>query len=92
MLANVMPNIHNVIYWRRSFFKRNLFLLQKIWRIFSENFLKINMASNKPIGDSSHKRVAKGRSQSENARARLLTKRNTKDGEFMNVKNYWRKI
>jgi len=44
------------------------------------------MASNKPLGDNSRKGAVKGRSQSENSRTGLMTKRDTKDGKFMDVK------
>ena len=47
---------------------------------------KTIMASNKPIGDNSRKGAVKGRSQSENSRTDLMTKRNAKGGEFMDVK------
>jgi len=50
---------------------------------FSKKFI---MASNKPLGDNSRKGAVKGRSQSENSRTGLMTKRNTKDGKFMDVK------
>jgi len=44
------------------------------------------MASNKPIGDNARKGAVKGRSQSENPKTNLMTKRNTKDGKFMDIK------
>jgi hypothetical protein len=54
---------------------------------FLNVFLKKNiMASNKPTGDNSRKGAVKGRSQSQNTKTDLMTKRNTKDGEFMDVK------
>ena len=43
------------------------------------------MASNKPTGDNSRKGAVKGR-QSQNRKTDLMTKRNTKNGEFMDVK------
>jgi hypothetical protein len=44
------------------------------------------MASNKPTGDNSRKGAVKQRSQAENPKTDLMTKRNTKTGEFMDVK------
>lgn len=44
------------------------------------------MASNKPTGDNSRKGAVKQRSQSQNPKTGLMTKRNTGDGEFMDVK------
>lgn len=44
------------------------------------------MASNKPTGDNSRKGAVKQRSQSENSKTSLMTKRNTEDGKFMDVK------
>ncbi len=44
------------------------------------------MASNKPIGDNSRKGAVKSRSQSKNPKTDLMTKRDTEDGKFMDVK------
>ena len=44
------------------------------------------MASNKPTGDSSRKGAVKKRSQSENPRTTLMTKRDKESGEFMDIK------
>ena len=44
------------------------------------------MASNKPVGDNSRKGAVKKRSQSENPRTGLMTKRDKETGEFTDVK------
>ena len=44
------------------------------------------MASNKPTGDNSRKGAVKKRSQGENPRTSLMTKRDKESGEFMDVK------
>ena len=44
------------------------------------------MASNKPTGDNSRKGAVKKRSQVENTKTGLMTKRNKEDGQFMDVK------
>jgi len=44
------------------------------------------MASNKPTGDNSRKGAVKQRSQVQNPQTDLMTKRDTKTGEFMAVK------
>ena len=44
------------------------------------------MASNKPVGDNSRKGAVKKRSQSENPKTTLMTKRDKESGEFMDVK------
>ena len=44
------------------------------------------MASNKPVGDNSRKGAVKKRSQKENPRTSLMTKRDKETGEFMDVK------
>lgn len=50
-------------------------------------FLKpIIMASNKPTGDHARKGAVRKRSQSENTKTGLMTKRDKETGEFMDVK------
>ena len=44
------------------------------------------MASNKPTGDNSRKGAVRKRSQSENPKTGLLSKRNKESGEYMDVK------
>lgn len=44
------------------------------------------MASNKPIGDHSRKGAVKSRSQLLHSNDKLFIKRNTKTGQFMDVK------
>ena len=44
------------------------------------------MASNKPVGDNSRKGAVKKRSQSENTKTFLMTKRDRESGEFMDIK------
>ncbi len=44
------------------------------------------MASNKPAGDNSRKGAVKQRSQVENTKTGLMTKREKSSGEFMDVK------
>lgn len=44
------------------------------------------MASNKPAGDNSRKGAVRKRSQSENDKTGLMTKRNKENGQFMDVK------
>ena len=44
------------------------------------------MASNKPTGDNARKGAVKERSQVENSKTGLMTKRDKKDGQFMDVK------
>jgi hypothetical protein len=45
------------------------------------------MASNKPNGDNSRKGAVRKRSQVENSRTGLNTKRDKNTGEFMDVKS-----
>lgn len=44
------------------------------------------MASNKPTGDNSRKGAVRKRSQSENPKTGLITKRSKENGEYMDVK------
>lgn len=44
------------------------------------------MATNNPTGDNSRKGAVKKRSQGENPKTKLMTKRDTEDGKFMDVK------
>jgi len=44
------------------------------------------MASNKPTGDNARKGAVRKRSQVENSRTGLTTKRNKENGEFMDTK------
>ena len=44
------------------------------------------MAKNKPIGDNSRKGAVKDRSQVQNPKTGLWTKRNADTGKFMDVK------
>ena len=44
------------------------------------------MASNKPVGDNSRKGAVKKRSQVENPKTALMTKRDKGTGEFMDIK------
>jgi hypothetical protein len=44
------------------------------------------MASNKPTGDNARKGAVRKRSQSENSKTGLMTKRNKETGEYMDVK------
>ncbi len=44
------------------------------------------MAINKPTGDDARKGAVKNRSQTENPKTDLMTKRNTETGQFMDVK------
>lgn len=44
------------------------------------------MATNKPYGDNARKGAVKDRSQLQNPRTGLWTKRNTENGQFMDVK------
>lgn len=44
------------------------------------------MASNKPAGDNSRKGAVHKRTDSENPKTGLMTKRNKQSGEFMDVK------
>lgn len=44
------------------------------------------MASNKPTRDNSRKGAVKNRSQTENTKTGLMTKRNKEDGKFLDVK------
>lgn len=44
------------------------------------------MATNKPIGDNSRVGAVKGRSQVLNPKNGLYVKRNTENGQFMDVK------
>ena len=44
------------------------------------------MATNNPTGDNSRKGAVKKRSQGENPKTNLMTKRNTEDGKYMDVK------
>ncbi len=45
------------------------------------------MASNKPVGDNSRKGAVKKRSQLKNPITETMTKRDKKNGEFMDVKS-----
>ena len=45
------------------------------------------MASNKPTGDNSRKGAVRKRTQVENTRTGLSTKRDKNNGEFMDVKS-----
>jgi hypothetical protein len=44
------------------------------------------MASNKPSGDNARKGAVRKRSQSENPKTGMMTKRNKVSGEYMDVK------
>ncbi len=44
------------------------------------------MATNNPTGDNARKGAVKKRSQGENSKTSLMTKRNAEDGKFMDVK------
>jgi hypothetical protein len=44
------------------------------------------MASNQPTGDNSRKGAVRKRSQSENSKTGLMTKRNRENGEYMDIK------
>ena len=44
------------------------------------------MATNKPTGNNARKGAVKGRSQFKNPTTGLWTKRNTSNGQFMDVK------
>ena len=44
------------------------------------------MATNKPTGDNSRKGAVKNRSQVQNPKTGLWTKRNADNGQFMDVK------
>lgn len=44
------------------------------------------MATNKPIGDNARKGAVKNRSQVQNPQTGLYTKRNSDNGQFMDVK------
>lgn len=44
------------------------------------------MASNKPTGDNSRKGAVRKRSQAENPKTGLMTKRSKENGEYMDVK------
>lgn len=44
------------------------------------------MASNKPTGDNSRKGAVRNKSQSENPKTGLMTKRSKESGEYMDVK------
>jgi hypothetical protein len=45
------------------------------------------MASNKPTGDNARKGAVRKRTQLDNAKTGLMTKRNKNTGEFMDVKS-----
>jgi hypothetical protein len=45
------------------------------------------MASNKPAGDNSRKGAVRKRTQGENPKTGLMTKRNKHTGEYMDVKS-----
>jgi hypothetical protein len=44
------------------------------------------MASNKPTGDNARKSAVRKRSQVENTKTSLMTKRNKENGQFMDEK------
>ena len=44
------------------------------------------MASNKPTGDNSRKGAVRKRSQAENPKTGLMTKRDKETGEYMDIK------
>lgn len=45
------------------------------------------MASNKPTGDNSRKGAVRKRTQAENPKTGLMTKRSKESGEYMDVKS-----
>ena len=45
------------------------------------------MASNKPTGDNARKGAVRKRSQVENSKTGLMTKRDKNSGEFMDIKS-----
>ncbi len=71
-----LPNMHNVC----------IAATLNIDGTFFESSKNKIMASNKPTGDGSRKGAVKHRSQGENSKTDLMTKRNTEDGKYMDVK------
>jgi hypothetical protein len=62
--------------------------LQSVAVAFSLNEILLKtMASNKPTGDNARKGAVRKRSQIENPKTGLMTKRDKNSGEFMDIKS-----